>query len=135
VLPWPIDEIERQRCASITDAERMERAAPAVQRVRKAEIRIELPLDLAAAQIAEIPRIERARAMALGESRELRARLLRGAGGERIEPVEQRPLAHPLHDRDAPRVVILVSEHAPEPVALAHDIEEARVEHERLDAA
>src|SRR5690606_23893741 len=79
VLARPVDEIERERRAAIAHAERMERAAPALERIRETEVRIELALDVAAAQVAEVPRIEGARPVRLLERRELRGRLGGGA--------------------------------------------------------
>jgi hypothetical protein len=134
VLALTVEQVEHERRALILDAQRGEAASPAAHRLAEGEPGVLLARDVARGPVAKVP--GRGALAALGGQGldGAAAGVARGAL-ELVEPLEDLPLAQALdaaHDRV---VVVLAAELAAEAVALAHELEEAVLEHAGLDRA
>jgi hypothetical protein len=125
VLARAVDEVEHERRAAVADAQRRERATPALERLGEREVRVDLARHVAERQVVEVPGLERGGALARGELLDRAPRRVARALLELVEQREDLGLGScARRAARSPVVEVLAAEQRAEPVALARELEE-----------
>src|SRR5690606_20369200 len=135
MLPCPIEQIELHRRAAEADGEASEALDPAAQGEAEGQVRIESTRDVARRKEAQIPRLDGAPAVSGSSSLERSSVGRLGTREEVVEDRRQGLLRHPLALDRLVGEEVPVAQRTRKPVAQAHDVQEAVVEHPPLDGA